>query len=135
VRDEKPHILAMIPGSDPGMTPAGRGTMRIQFLLVLLLALPGCSKSSPQGEASIVVADGRGFTPNQVSLKQGGVGTIRFQRTSDETCATEVVFPDLNVRKPLPLNQIVEVSVPTTQAKTYAFTCGMGMYKSAVVVN
>lgn len=115
--------------------------MRIGHLLFAVLALSGCDKSSaavPAGaadQALTIIADGRGFTPSQVSLKKGGDGKLRFERKSDDTCATEVVFPDLNIKKPLPLNQVVEVSVPTTDAKTYTFTCGMGMFKSAVVVN
>lgn len=125
-----------------GTTPAG-GTviMRIEYLMVLLLAITGCKNTSNEGvaptsgEAPIIIADGNGFTPNQIALTKGGSGKLRFERKSDETCATEVVFPDLNIKKPLPLNQVVEVNVPTTDAKTYAFTCGMGMYKSAVVVN
>ncbi len=109
-------------------------------MFVMVLALSGCSKvpavaeGAPAGESAIIVADGRGFTPSQVTLKKGSSGTLRFERKSDDTCATEVLFPDLNIKRPLPLNQVVEISVPTTESKTYAFTCGMGMFKSSIVV-
>jgi plastocyanin domain-containing protein len=115
--------------------------MRITKLVVTLLALSACSKTptvaegAPTGgDSPIIVADGRGFNPSQITLKKGSVGKLRFERRSDETCATEVLFPDLNIKQPLPLNQIVEISVPTSESKTYAFTCGMGMFKSSVVV-
>jgi plastocyanin domain-containing protein len=45
-----------------------------------------------------------------------------------------VVFPDLKLEKPLPLNTPVSIEVPTGQARTLTFQCGMGMYKSAVVI-
>lgn len=118
-------------------------------LACLSLLTTGCSKSeaSPQpGEAAAplaaaaagpitVVADGNGFTPSQIKVSKGKEVTLNFQRKSDDTCATEVVFPDLNIKKPLPLGQVVAITIPTTEAKTFTFTCGMGMFKSAVVVN
>jgi plastocyanin domain-containing protein len=55
-------------------------------------------------------------------------------RTTDKTCATEVVFPELGVRKQLPLNQPVVVDIPTDSARTLNFQCGMAMYKGMLVV-
>ena len=51
------------------------------------------------------------------------------------SCAKKVVFPEIKVEKDLPLNQAVAIKVPTGEARTLTFQCGMGMYKSAVVIN
>ncbi len=77
----------------------------------------------------------KGFQPSRVELKKGQDATLRFTRTSESTCATKVVFPELKVEKELPLNQAVDVKVPTGEPRRLAFQCGMGMYKSAVVIN
>jgi hypothetical protein len=77
----------------------------------------------------------KGFEPSRVELKKGQDATLRFTRTTDTTCATKVVFPELKVEKELPLNQAVDVTVPTDEPRQLAFQCGMGMYKSAVVIN
>jgi plastocyanin domain-containing protein len=81
-----------------------------------------------------VTVDDKGFTPSSVSFKKGDHAQLVFTRTTDATCATEVVFPELKITKPLPLKQPVTIDVPTSDAKTLTFQCGMGMFKSKVVI-
>jgi plastocyanin domain-containing protein len=110
----------------------------------LLLALPlvfagaACKKSDGAAPSSggvvKVTADEHGFTPAEVTLAKDSRSTLRFTRTSDDTCATKVVFPELALEKDLPLNTPVDVPVDTKVARTLAFQCGMGMFKSKVVI-
>ena len=127
----------------------------IVFFAICAVAFGGCRKdaaSSGEGAASSVSstpqaaavvdgkqriairADDKGFTPSSVLLKKGAPATLVFTRTSDDTCAKEVVFPEINLKKSLPLNAPVDVDVPTDGARTLAFTCGMGMFKSSVLI-
>ena len=39
-----------------------------------------------------------------------------------------------NIKEPLPLGKSVAINVPTDNERTLTFQCGMGMYKSKVVV-
>jgi plastocyanin domain-containing protein len=98
----------------------------------------GCSKDSAADDTRsgsiAITADDKGFTPSSVSLKKGAPAQLVFTRTSDATCATEVVFPDLKITKKLPLNTPVSVDVPTDAPRSLSFACGMGMFKGAVVV-
>jgi len=82
-----------------------------------------------------VVVDDKGFHPSEIKVAKGQALTLRFKRTSETTCATDVEFPAIGIKKPLPLNETVAVNVPTGEGKTLAFQCGMGMYKSSVVIN
>lgn len=99
----------------------------------------GASDSVPPaapGELRVIAGE-HGFVPGSLTVPKGAPGSmarISFVRTSDQTCATEVVFPDLDIKKELPLNQTVVVDVPDDNARTLTFQCGMGMYKGALLV-
>jgi plastocyanin domain-containing protein len=94
----------------------------------------GGSGALPPGAVQ-VIADDNGFKPSSVTFKKGAPASLVFLRTTDETCATEVVFPELNVKKELPKGQPVTIDIPTDKEQTLTFQCGMGMYKSAVVIH
>ena len=109
-------------------------------ILVATVALAGCEKKPPPGPeissgAIAITADDKGFKPSSVKLKKGVPATLVFTRTSDDTCATEVVFPQLDIKKDLPKNTPVTINVPTDKEQKLTFQCGMGMYKSAVVIS
>ena len=123
----------------PRMRVSHRALATIAFTIGLVcLGCASCSKSSAAaGPQADVTASEHGFTPESLNVPAGGPGSHRsvtFVRTTDKTCATEVVFPDLKIEKKLPLNQVVPVDLPTDSAKTLSFQCGMGMYKGAIVV-
>ncbi len=134
----------------PGMREAVRHetAMSQRLCTLVLLALfsstPACHKdeggSSPRpvvanGDQVIAVtADEHGFTPAAVETQHGSKLTLRFTRTTDSTCADKVVFPEAGIEQALPLKQPVDVVIPTDKARTLAFQCGMGMFKSSVVI-
>ncbi|MET0593226.1 MAG: cupredoxin domain-containing protein [Polyangiaceae bacterium] len=110
----------------------------------------GCSKSSgksgsaepevpiPPAPAGVqqtkVIVDDKGFTPSRVEVQKGKPAQLVFVRTTEDTCAKEVLFPDLKLEKELPLRTAVNVEIPTTDARTLTCQCGMAMYTSAVVI-
>ena len=76
----------------------------------------------------------KGFEPDSLTLQPGRAARITFTRTTDETCAKEVVVPDYGIRQGLPLNQPVTVEFVAKKGNGAGFVCGMNMLKGALVV-
>ena len=114
----------------------------LQSVLVAAALSQGCAKSpsAPGAPAAATTAGHRiaitvgeqGYQPSSVNVPAAQPVTLVFTRTSDQGCGTQVVFPSLNLRRDLPLNQPVEVTF-TPAVGTLAFTCGMNMLRGAVV--
>jgi plastocyanin domain-containing protein len=81
-----------------------------------------------------IEANEKGFTPSSFEVKKGSPATLIFRRTSNATCATQVVFPELGITKDLPLNVPVPIEVPTGDGRTLVFQCGMGMFKGKILI-
>ena len=90
--------------------------------------------SAASGVVEIEITD-RGFSPSSVKLLPGTPTELEFLRTTEETCASSVVFPDLGVSEPLPLNEPVRVVVPPTERSSLSFQCGVGDHRSAIIVH
>jgi membrane fusion protein, heavy metal efflux system len=83
--------------------------------------------------AKIVVTE-HGFEPANVALRAGKPARLTFLRTTDKTCGTEVVFPSLNIKRALPLNEPVQVDFTPAKAGDIAFACGMNMLRGMMAV-
>ena len=112
---------------------------KLTITALALASLVACGKKEDAAPAVssgsvAVTVDADGFKPSAVAFAKGSPAKLVFTRTTDETCATEVVFPELGVKKELPKNQPVTVDIPTDKPQKLTFECGMGMYKSSVVI-
>ncbi len=78
----------------------------------------------------ITVSD-TGFEPDRLTLTAGVPAWITFVRTTDATCAKEVVFPPLNMRRELPLNTPVVIEFTPSHADL-GFVCGVNMFRGTI---
>lgn len=104
--------------------------------LSVLLAACGSSETTPPSDGRPEVAitvDADGYHPAEASAPAGQPVRLVFTRTTDEGCGQQLVFPDLDIRRDLPLNERVAVDVQMPASGRIAFTCGMAMYQGAVV--
>jgi cobalt-zinc-cadmium efflux system membrane fusion protein len=83
--------------------------------------------------AKIAVTE-KGYEPDKVTLRAGVPARLTVVRTTDKTCGTEIVFPALNIKRALPLNEPVVIEFTPAKTGDIAFACGMNMLKGVVVV-
>lgn len=81
--------------------------------------------------ATIVVDNG--YKPAAIKVKVGRPVRLTFVGKS-LGCGDELVFKSMNIRKTLAQGKNTIVAFTPRKKGTYAFTCGMGMYKGSVVV-
>lgn len=111
-------------------------------LLWSVTALAGCKKeeaapgTAAGGRREIAIdVDAVGYHPDAVHAKAGEPVRLVFKRTTEEGCGTEVVFPSLNLKRPLPLNQPVAVDLTMPAKGSIAFACGMDMMRGSVIAD
>ena len=80
-----------------------------------------------------LTVDGTGYHPSSISAPPGKPVRLTITRTSDEGCGQQIVFPSLNIRRDLPLNQAVTVEFTMPASGSVAFTCGMDMLRGSIV--
>ncbi len=79
----------------------------------------------------------KGFEPESTNVPAGKPVTLVFERTTDKTCAKEVVLTlddGKKIEKELPLNTPVEIAATFPKAGKLGYACGMDMFKGTVVV-
>jgi len=96
--------------------------------------MPPGMKMPGDASGTIIHVGTTAFEPSTVTLTAGEPAKITFLRTTEQTCATEVIFPELGIRKALPLNQPVTIDLGPGPQRTICFECGMKMLKGQVVV-
>ena len=105
---------------------------------------PAAAQRAPSAESAearatpgapiTVRVDGSGYHPARIRAAANSDVTLSFVRTTDECCGQQLKIPALNIERELPLNQAVAVAVHVPANGELSFTCGMGMYRGAVVV-
>ena len=82
---------------------------------------------------SLTVTD-QGFTPEHVKVKKDATVDLVITRKTDKTCATSINIPDYGVKRDLPLNEAVTVTLTPKKSGEIKYSCGMGMIGGVLTV-
>jgi plastocyanin domain-containing protein len=117
--------------------------LRTTLLVIALVATIGCNKKQEGTSSSEGAADGRptikikvdavGYHPSEAKAAPGKPVRLEFTRTTEEGCGQEIVFPSLNIKKELPVNQPVAIDLTMPASGKVGFACGMDMMKGSIV--
>ena len=113
--------------------------VNIAGLLVILLIIWWFWLSQPkvvkqQSELLEVIVDNGVYTPAHIQVEQGNPLTLRFIRKDASPCAEKVIFDELNISADLPLDQPLDLHIPTQTPGSFDFTCQMQMYRGKLTV-
>jgi plastocyanin domain-containing protein len=86
------------------------------------------------GKAIEIQVTGEGFVPASIKVRKGQKVRLVVTRTTDRTCATEIVIRDQGINQKLPLNQPVTVEFTPVKSGQIRYACGMDMISGVIVV-
>jgi plastocyanin domain-containing protein len=125
-------ILAFASACERGATATAQGTQ--PTTTTATTADHSAHATAATGAADLqLTVDGTGYHPSSISAPSGKPVRLTITRTSDEGCGQQIVFPSLNIRRDLPLNQAVTVEFTMPASRNVAFTCGMDMLRGSIV--
>ena len=125
-------ILAFASACERGATAAAQGAQ--PTTTTATAADHSAHATAATGTADLqLTVDGTGYHPSSISAPAGKPVRLTITRTSDEGCGQQIVFPSLNIRRDLPLNQAVTVEFTMPASGSVAFTCGMDMMRGSIV--
>lgn len=88
---------------------------------------------TPSTKVVLSVTD-QGFTPSRVKVEKGKPLTLVITRTTEKTCATEIIIPDYGIKRDLPLNEVVTIALTPKKAGEIKYSCAMGMLGGVLAI-
>jgi hypothetical protein len=85
-------------------------------------------------DAIKVIVSAAGYKPASISVKKGQTVRLAFYRADDRNCGGKVIFPSLGIQRDLPVGRVTVIELKPQQEGQLAFTCGMSMFRGALVV-
>jgi len=117
------------------MRKSSRVWLSCALLFGVLVGLtPEPTIAKPRQQTAKIVISTKGYQPTSLKLRRGVPARVTFLRTTDATCVTEIVLPDFNIRRALPLNEPVVISFTPTGKGSFTFVCGMNMMSGQMIV-
>ena len=107
------------------------------LLSLNLFAAESVAQKSPQKTSQAQTIDiqvtENGFQPNNIEVSADVPVTLKITRTTDKTCATEILIKDKKINQKLPLNKTVVVELGKIKKGDLNFSCGMNMDKGKII--
>ena len=87
----------------------------------------------PQQQTLELTVTAAGYTPSLATVKTGVPLTLTVTRTTNNTCAREIIIDSYNINKPLPMNQPVVIEL-TPGTSDISYHCAMSMFRGKLKV-
>ena len=86
------------------------------------------------GSVINIKVDG-GYSPSVISATKGKATTLKILRTDPSSCLDQLIIPQWNIVKALPLNKELEITFTPDEIGEFPFHCGMNMFHGKIIVS
>ncbi len=108
---------------------------KIAILVGVALAAAACGERAQAPDAPVkITVTKRGYEPWRVQARKDVPLTLVVTRTTDETCATEIVLPEYGIDRKLPLDQPVTITFTPRRTGELRYSCAMKMFQGVIDV-
>lgn len=104
-----------------------------KFMLVLCVSLAGLVAHA-KDQVIEIKSTANGFEPEKIEVSSEEPVVLKVTRTSDDTCATDILIKDKKVNQKLPLNETVTINLGKLKKGEVKFSCSMNMVKGSLQV-
>lgn len=80
-----------------------------------------------------ILVDG-GYKPEVIEIPANKETKLNFTRKDSNSCLEDVALGDFKIKKYLPLNETVTITLNPKKTGTFQFSCGMGMFHGKLIV-
>jgi plastocyanin domain-containing protein len=127
-------LLSLAQGCQKSGQPPARAQDAAPVAAPTPAPAPALAKSATGARVIQMKVTEDGYVPAKLEVKKGEPLELRVTRTTNETCATELIIEGTTINAPLPYNE--EVTIRWTPEKTgqVKYGCHMDMMISGVLM-
>jgi plastocyanin domain-containing protein len=125
-QESRPRPESRSPNPEPVTAPPAEAAQEREA--------PRARQDDAEVQTVKVILGAEGYQPASFNLRQGVPARIEFVRQVEGACGEEIVIPEYNIKRELPLNKAVVVEFTPDKAGEYVFACGMNMLRGKIVV-
>ena len=92
------------------------------------------ARSSAGGVQVVEIEVRRSYSPDRIEVELGRPVQLVFTRREPNPCTDQVVFPDFDIVRDLPVGRAVPIEFTPDRVGEFEFHCGMSMVRGKLVV-
>lgn len=107
---------------------------KILLALTLIATTNVWAVDTAKEEVVNITVTENGFEPKSIDVKPNVPVVLKVTRRTDSTCSTQIQIPSKKIKKELPLNETVSISVGKLEKGEIRFGCGMSMMDGGRII-
>lgn len=112
-----------------GILAIGAGLMLLIYWFFF-----GKTEEAQTVSSEITIKVDGGYSPSTILVTKNKPVTLKIFRTDPSSCLDQLIIPQWNIVKALPLNKEIAIPFTPDEIGTFPFHCGMNMFHGKIIV-